>query len=215
LQQVTGTAVLGVQYQYSLEQDGGCWRQCTVETKLDSAGTATAEWVKTYQDGAGNNYKTAYPDGASSQSWFNSEGRLWKQRDPDNVVTLYLRNSLTESDYAYTITALTASTTNINSYSDLRTGLATILGGNDRVSQTQRSYQTGGGKPDRVQTDTFVWATNTTSSILVARSENSVDGLQSWQTVWRTAGNDSTKAVSSSATAYNQAIHCRESPKDH
>jgi len=49
----------------------GTQRAFVKEIKLDAGGSDTSEWLKSYTDMAGRNYKTVYPDGASSQTGYN------------------------------------------------------------------------------------------------------------------------------------------------
>jgi hypothetical protein len=80
LKQVTGTAVHPVQYFSGLDNDG----PFTTEIKVASGG-GTNEWTKTSSDFLGRPYKTLYADNASSQSYYNNQGQLWKEIDPIGV----------------------------------------------------------------------------------------------------------------------------------
>jgi YD repeat-containing protein len=90
---MTGTGVHGTRMESGVEQDGGIWRAYTKQIKLLANNTDSGEWVKTYTDMLGRSYKTVYPDGAYSQSFYNNVGQLIKQRDPDGVVTLFAYNA--------------------------------------------------------------------------------------------------------------------------
>src|SRR5207245_316291 len=72
---------------------GGVYRTYTKEIKLDAGGNDTSEWKKTYTDGLGRAYKTAFSDNAFTQSAFNNKGQLTAQIDPDSVVTLFAYNA--------------------------------------------------------------------------------------------------------------------------
>ncbi len=63
-----------------------------------------------------------------------------------------------------------------------------------------------GGKPDLVQTDTYGWVDDPVYGAvekLLSRTETSADGLHTWQTVWRVAGDDGSKAVTESLATIN------------
>jgi len=64
LKRVTGTAVFPVKYEYGVEQDPltGSWREYTKEIKLNTDGSETTEWTKTYYDGLGRTIKIVYAD---------------------------------------------------------------------------------------------------------------------------------------------------------
>ncbi len=66
LSNVTGTATFPLQYVYGVETEGGLPRFCTKETRLDTLGNTTDEWVKRYQDGLGRVYKSLYSSGAGT-----------------------------------------------------------------------------------------------------------------------------------------------------
>jgi len=55
IQSTSGTAVHGTQFSYDVEQDPntGYWRRVITKTKLDSNGSTTSEWTKTFKDGCG------------------------------------------------------------------------------------------------------------------------------------------------------------------
>jgi RHS repeat-associated protein len=204
LLRVSGTTAFPVQYIYDVEQDGGPWRLSTKEIKLDKSGGAN-EWNKTLLDGAGHAYQTVYAAeiGTANQRFlFNSGGQLWKQTDPDGVVTLFTYNSKGEQEY--TIGALLDATRDLTQYSDIN--LNTLKNGTDRITQRVRSVQQaegGSGKPDRFRTETYVW--DNTGAKRVSREETSTDGLHAWKSVWRVAGNDTTEVVSQLATVYDSA----------
>ncbi|MEI6779931.1 MAG: RHS repeat-associated core domain-containing protein [Verrucomicrobiota bacterium] len=194
LQKLTGTAVAPAQYEYGLEEETKeeveFWYQYVKETKLNASWQTTSEWTKTYTDGAGRTFKTLYPAATGSpykQSWYNSYGQLSKERDPDGVVTLYEYNA--QGQLTYTALDLDGD--------DARD---TAL---DRVSLAERTILS-----DRIRTDTSIWLDVPNSGSvkkLVSRSEVSTSGLHTWQTVWRTAGDDNTQAVTESLTAISPA----------
>jgi RHS repeat-associated protein len=169
LYQITGTAVHPVRYDYY----GG-----TTETKLDTDGNPTSEWVKTFTDGLGRQTETQYADYSSSHSYYNGQGQLTNQVDPDSVMTLYQYNGKGEL-------ALTA--INLN-----RDGNIDYNG--DRITSTVSDVVTNHSVNVR-RTRTYVWDTfGSDSSNLVSTIETSTDGLKSWQTVYR---DDSTPVITS------------------
>jgi hypothetical protein len=131
----------------------GTQRAFVTETKLDASGKPTSEWTKTYLDMLGREYKTLdrVTDGQTnvhSQRWFNSKGQLWKERDPDNVVTLYSYNTKGELHY----TAL-----------DLNRDDDRDFAGMDRVTRQLRSVASKSGvNIHRVQT--YVWGVDNSNT---------------------------------------------------
>ena len=116
LGQVTGTAVSPVRYRYGVETislGSAGTTPCTgvgnggppfpsfytQQIKLDADGNETPEWTKTYQDTLGRTVKLLYADGSCSLSFYNAQGQLWKQRDPDGVVTFHTYSKRGEQDY--------------------------------------------------------------------------------------------------------------------
>ena len=47
----------------------------------------------------GRPYKTVFPDAAYRQSFYSNQGQLWKERDPDGVISLYQYNAKGELEY--------------------------------------------------------------------------------------------------------------------
>ena len=86
---VSGTAVHGVRYEYGVESGSFFTKEITLNTD----GSDTSEWVKTYTDMVGRTFKTEYADSATAQSYFNNKGQLIKQVDPDGVTTLFSYNA--------------------------------------------------------------------------------------------------------------------------
>ncbi len=96
----SGSAVHGVRYEPAVES-GLVTRKAI---PLDAQGSDTGEWVKTWTDFLGRDFKTEYPDGGYQQSFFNARGQVYKSTDPDGVTTLYAYNGRAEFEY----TALSA-----------------------------------------------------------------------------------------------------------
>jgi len=186
LLKLTGTAAHPVRYDYGVEQDGGVYRSYSKEIRLDANGNDTSEWTKTYTDALGRAYKTVYSDNASRQSIFNNKGQLTAQVDPDGVTVLYQYNNRSERTY-------TAVDMNANGIID--------LGGTDRVTFATNDVVFDNGANVR-RARTYVWRTdNSNSSSLLSTVETSVDGLQSWSTLW----NNGTPVTSHSETYYDPA----------
>lgn len=85
-QSVTGTAVQGVRSEYGVEIPTGenIYRAYTKQIKLNSDGSDSQEWTKTYNDMVGRTYKTTSAGTTthpSSRSIFNNVGQLIKQID--------------------------------------------------------------------------------------------------------------------------------------
>ncbi len=123
-----------VRYEYGVESEGGVQRYYMREIKLNSSGGDTSEWTKTYTDMLGRAYKTVYADSASSQSFYNNQGQLWKQVDPDNDITLTTYNAKGEPEY--TIVALSATARGITDYTTLLSSLGTLKASTDRITRT-------------------------------------------------------------------------------
>jgi len=160
LKQVTGTAVHPVAYQY-----GAGWSQ---ETKLDGNGNATGEWTQTYTDVAGRTVETYYPDGASSQFFYNAQGQLSGQTDPDHVATLYQYNPKGEREY-------TVVDMNQNGQID--------LGGPDRITRlvaTNDFVSLLGGSGNVRRTYSYVWVDGSSTPLCLSTNEVSADSLRSW-----------------------------------
>jgi YD repeat-containing protein len=186
LAKVNGTGARGVRYDYGKEQDGTPWRAYTKEIKLDAAGSDTSEWVKTYADTMGRAYKTIYPDGAYAQSFYKTTtGQLWKQRDADDVRTLFQYTS--EGELEYTV-------------ADLDKDDVMDLAGTDRITRTVNDVISNYSTTVR-RTQTYRWITDGTDSpLLVSKVETAVDGLRTWDTAYR---DGSTPVVSTTRTVYS------------
>ncbi len=207
LKSVTGSAVFPVFYEYGVE--GGAYY--TKEIK----GAATGkEWTKTYQDALGRSYRTEFPRRSSdqatpySQIYFNAQGQPWKERDPDDVISLYKYNS--EGNREYTIQALSSVARGLTSYTELcnPTTWNTILAGPDRITQTLETNlaasNPGNGRGvDIRRVDTFRWSDGSGIGKLISRIDLSTDGTKAWSGLW---DKESSPGVwTSSTTVYNRA----------
>ena len=184
---VTGTAVHSVRYEYGVDTDvQGNRCTFTQEIKLLADGvTDSGEWTRTYSDALGRNTEVLYADGQYSQSFYNAQGQLWKQQDPDGVTSLYVYNG--KGEQAYAIAAVSAGTRKIATYADLQTQLSDLPSGNDRVTFTTNDVTADHGVTVR-RSRSYVWAENGSGTpSLVSLSETSADGLNSWQTSYADA----------------------------
>ena len=179
---VSGTAAHPLQYLYGADGDG----PYTTEIKVASGG-GTNEWVKTSTDMLGRAYKTTYAgtNGTPyySVSYYNSVGQLTNQMDPDNVSTILAYNPKGEQAYS----ALASNRTSIN------------FAGVDQITFTTNDVVSAHNTTVR-RTRTYVWGTfGSDVSTLVSTVENSVEGLQSWQTQYRDVN---TSVTNHSQTTY-------------
>jgi RHS repeat-associated protein len=183
----TGSATAAVAYDYKTAAlaDASSWGYTsqhfttTTETKLDSAGLATAEVVTTYSDALGRAIKTVYADDAVARSFYNNKGQLIRQTDPDGVQTLQEYNALGE---------LSRTILDVN-----RDGLVTEVepsagAGADRITKTTRSYltRTDNSVTSKIErTETSVWADQTSAApTTLAVVDRSVDGSKTWSTTY-------------------------------
>lgn len=197
IQSTTGTATYGVQYTNDVEQDPNTsyWRQVVTETKLDATGNPTSEWTKTFTDGAGHDYLTLYAAASgpypSQESFYNSNGQLWKSVDPDGDVTFtvyydnYYSNpgDINQGKLAYTIQALDPTTQGITNYGSLVSSIGTIESDVDRVTfQHESVVPAHGGIPDLVETSFYQWTNNETdgTGTLILSNAISSTGLTNW-----------------------------------
>ena len=163
---VSGTATAPLSYDYGIDATG----VFTKETKI-GAQNATTEWTKSYTDFAGRSFKTVYADNATTQSYFNSIGQLIRQVDPDGVTTLFAYNNRGEQE----VSAVDLNGNNTIDYD-----------GTDRIT---KSVNTIAAKTDLTgsytvrRTTVEVWEADAADTpVKVSISEQSTDGLHSWQT---------------------------------
>ncbi|MDI1247255.1 MAG: type IV secretion protein Rhs, partial [Lacunisphaera sp.] len=160
---VAGTAAAPRAYEYGLESG----QLFTKETLVGPAGAAT-EWVKSFTDFAGRTYKTVFADNATTQAYFNGIGQLVRQVDPDGVTTLFAYNARGEQE----VTAVDLDADNTIDYE-----------GTDRITKTVTTVTTSGSYTVQRATST-VWETDGQDTpVTVSISDQSADGLRSWQTV--------------------------------
>ena len=191
LESVSGTAVSPVTCYYGVEQDGGTgpWLEYTLEVRPDSAG-GTNEWTRTYTDALGRGYKTLYADATPGslsdnpcrQSFYNLKGLLARERDPDNVVTLYQYDAYGE--LLYTAIDMNPGDTTVDGNGDYSIDFWA-----DRITQTVRSVvPASGGQPDLVRVSTYLWKDGDYAGTLVSSSDTATSGLTNWHSVYPEPG---------------------------
>ena len=182
LELVTGTAVFPVRYEYGV--DNGY--EYTKEIRLATGTYAdTTEWTKTVTDGLSRAFKTVYADNAYHQSFYNSKGQLWKERDPDDVIMMFAYNGRGEREY--TVAAL-SDATRLLTYDQLSTALAnkTMPSTLDRITRVVRTVVAG--PPGSINAETMVWKGGASDGVTVEKTEVSPDGKQFSRTLWETIG---------------------------
>jgi RHS repeat-associated protein len=172
LQSVTGTAVHGVRHDYGVVSEGGTYRLYDAEIKLNADGSDSSEIMTNFFDMMGRVYKTAYSGSGSSPysiSYFNTRGQRTNDVDPDGVSTLYIFNNKGEQTHRIV---------------DLNQDHVIDFSGSDRITMVTNDVVSDNGANVR-RTQTYTWATNNSSSSVLARTdETSTDGLTSWHTIW-------------------------------
>jgi RHS repeat-associated protein len=181
---LTGTAVHGITYAYGMDTPPGdsTPRAFTQAIDLNSNGSPTGEWTKTYMDMLGRPYKVVHADNSYSLSVYNNKGQLVQQTDEDGDTTLYTYNAKGQLE-------TTAIDMNNNGTID--------FGGTDRITQTENTVVSAHGTTVQ-RTTTAVWPTlNTDSSNVISTVDTSINGLQSWTINYGT--------TNQSQTTYNPA----------
>ena len=167
LKNTVGPAVHGKAYAYGYATDVNdniC--TYTVATNLNLSFNLSSEWTKTFTDMAGRTTEILYADGHYSQFFYNSQGQLARQVDPDGVIKLYQYNA--KGYVAYTATAMNNNTTiNLSS---------------DRITQATNDVTTDHGTTVR-RRRIYVWQNGSTGT-LASGTETSATGLNTWQTVY-------------------------------
>lgn len=155
---VSGTAVAPLAYTYGVDS--------TREIRVGDGG-ATSDWTQTTYDHAGRP-RFAITNGAGTSNYFyNNAGQLIRTTDPDGVATLYAYNARGEQ----TVTALDMNGNGVIDYA-----------GTDRITRTTSDVTTRDGVTV-ARTTTQVWETDGADTpVTVSVSEQSADGLRSWQT---------------------------------
>jgi len=206
LERTIGTAVFPMLYTYGVEEDivDGPNREYVRELKLNTDGSATEEWTKTYQDGAGRNYKTVFADDGSpneannpyTETFFNAKGQLARQRDQDGVITLFQYNALGEQEYV-AIDVNPGDTDYNSSTLDYTIDLS-----HDRITRTERKVlledaPDNSHGEDIIRTEVSTWPTpGSDTPVVLSWADVSTNGLRTWQTIFPDA-TDSDSGVTS------------------
>ncbi|MCG8528380.1 MAG: hypothetical protein MI748_18520, partial [Opitutales bacterium] len=183
LQSISGTAVAPMKYEYGIDADG----RFTKEIRIGDGGAET-EWVKSYVDFAGRHYKTVFADNAEVVNTYypmddaNAErrGKLKSNVQPPDsndggavgVTMLYDY----DADGKGSVTAVDMNQNGVIDYA-----------GPDRITRSEsdlveitRDSVTAVVR----QSKTMIWETDgVDQSREVSVSEQSIDGLHSWNTV--------------------------------
>jgi RHS repeat-associated protein len=164
---ITGTAVHPTRTEFGIETEGGVQRFFAKTIALNTNFSDSSEWRKAYRDFIGRDYKTVFPDGASSSVVFNNLGQAVKYVDLDGVTTLRQYNSKGWTEYVVV---------------DVNTNGVIDFSGTDRVTQTVIDVAPAHGTNVQ-RTRVFVWSVeNSGVSNLISTTEVSVDGSRSWET---------------------------------
>ncbi len=165
LQSVSGTAAFAAYYTHGVDT-GGTFTKATKDSPSGS------EWTKTYTDMLGRAYKTVYagPDTPFSIAYYNAQGQVANEVDPDGVSMLYTYNA--KGERACSI--LDSNRTHQIEWSGA---------GADRITLVTNDVTSEYG-PTARRTRTFVWAESDDTPTLISSEAASADGLQTWSTVW-------------------------------
>ncbi len=175
-----GSAARPVKFVYGVISDTHDGRtfnaQFTREIKLGS-GSEETEFITTYTDMLGQIYKveSPRPNGSvltSTISFFNNSGQLIKTVDPDGVTTLFTYNAKGERED----TAVDVDGNDIIDYSGIV----------DRITRTETFVINDPVRGPVRRTESTVWTDDNAQSgtDLVSTVDVSIDGLQSWQTIF-------------------------------
>ncbi|MDI6774918.1 MAG: RHS repeat-associated core domain-containing protein [Verrucomicrobiota bacterium] len=175
--------------------------------------TNASEWVKTYTDMLGRTARTVHPGGYTNAFFYDSRGRLARTSD----------------GFTTSLTVYNARGEAFRSAVDMNADNELDLAGPDRVSETQSSYGSFGGKNART-TLSLAYPTNGSSATLtLAARHSSVDGLESWsialgrtnhtQLAYDRAGTSRTETVTypdntQTVTAYTNGLRTAVTRKD-
>jgi len=184
-----GTSVAPVRYHHGVELESGTWRRYSVEVRLGSGASDTNEWTKTFYDMLDRPYRTEYATGTTNkvyrQTWYDSKGRPWKERDPDGVITLREYNGQGEV---------------LHTAVDVDQDDVIDLGGPDRVVRSERDVLTLNSVPVQ-RTRQWVYPSSTNNTTMLTREDwISTDGLKSGATTFGQTQSSQTVLVRTSQT---------------
>ena len=172
LHQISGDAAFGKKNYYSIEYIDNEWRTYTWNIKQNDAGQYGAEWTRTYKDMLGHDYLTTYNDPSYNYprqtNYYNNQGQLIRQEDPDGVTTLYGYNAKGEL--------------NTTAY-DMNNNDTIDPSGNDRITTTDSQvfaadHADNPLDQDAIRTRTLAYdQNNSTSTKIQNETWASTDGL--------------------------------------
>jgi len=124
---------------------------------------------------------------------------MWKTVDPDGATTFYLYNNdpdINHGQLEYTISALSSTALGITTYSDLISQMGTLQSLNDRFTRVHRMVVPASSpKPDRILTEKSVWLDGDFFGTVVAQSEASTAGTNSWRVIFGDANTATTNSL--------------------
>ena len=148
-------------YEYGVEVGGSQW---TKEIRVGNDGTVT-EWVKSYTNLAGQNFKTEYADGSVEFSFYNGKGQLVKSVAADGEIMLYVYNAKGEQEF---------------SCLDVNKNDSVDFAGPDRITRQATEYAMRGVKPVRRMQSWVYDQDGMGDGRLVSVTETTLDGRESW-----------------------------------
>ncbi len=219
----SGTAAAPTKFEYGVELDTGVtpnvWVAWTKQIAVGDGGAET-EWVRSYTDMLGRGYRTKYADNAEARSFYDNRGRLWKQVDPDGVVTLHAQGrGFADTGPTSSTPAWGAGFPTTGWEGDWQLTVVDIttiplekidFGGADRITRTSRQVLKTGdhGVTDQevIRSTTTVWTTdnNATATFITSLGDTtthrhptnpSLKGEESWSTIGAPTGNPTTHTL--------------------
>jgi len=163
---LTGTAVTPERYEYGVETDGTRWIK---RIALDAQGNDTQEWVKSWSDLAGREFRTERSGSGSTTVYFNARGQVERSVDPDGVTTL---------------TTYDARGRPRRTVMDMNRNGVVDDGGTDRITQTDFlvTTRTDGREVERATQTVWTTDNNAAATAVVSTVDRSMDRLDSWVT---------------------------------
>jgi YD repeat-containing protein len=161
-----GTAARLCRYVEGVVATGtGATNAYTAAIRLNSSNADTPETVTNVADFVARPFLTIYGDGSASETTYNKFGQISNQIDPDGVSNLFEFSAKGELSYRAI---------------DLNGNGSIDFSGSDRIDWTTNYVTTDHGTTVAV-TQTYTWATNSSSSpLLLSATETSSDGLNVW-----------------------------------
>ena len=168
IKEISGTAVAPRYYDYGVESivyDGTTLTARFTKVTTPAAAGDTNAWTKTYIDALGRTLRVEYPDGATSDSFYNGKGQLVRTEDPDGVATLFAYGEMGTRE----VTAVDLDGDKQISYAQ------------DEVVKTTAAFAVETNRNIRRVTST-AWPTagNSNDTITIGVQEQTIDGLESW-----------------------------------